>query len=73
MQVATGKVVDGKIVVEGVSLPEGTRVIVFATDTETMVRLSPTEAAELEAALDEADREKGITAEELLERLHKYG
>jgi hypothetical protein len=39
MQVATGKVVNGKVVVEGLSLPDGT----------------------------------GISAEELFERLRKYG
>jgi hypothetical protein len=73
MQVATGKVVDGKIVVEGMSLPEGTVVTVFANDAETAIRLSPAEEAELTSALDEADREEGISAEELFERLRKYG
>ena len=73
MQVATGKVVNGKVVVEGLSLPEGTIVTVFANNAEPTVRLSPAEESELAAALDEADRDEGISAEELLERLRKYG
>ena len=73
MQVATGKVIDGRIVLEGTSLPEGAVVTVFAANVETTIRLSPTESAELESALNDADLEEGITAEELFERLQKYG
>ena len=73
MQVISGTVVDGKIVVEGLSLPEGTVVTVFARDEESPVKLSPAEEAELLEALDEADREEGISAEELFDRLRKYG
>ncbi len=73
MQVATGKVIDGRIVLEGTSLPEGAVVTVFAANVETTIRLSPTESAELESALNDADFEEGITAEELFERLQKYG
>lgn len=73
MQVATGTVVAGKIVVEGLSLPEGTLVTVLTRDTEPLVRLSSEEEAELLDALDEADREEGISAEELFERLRRHG
>lgn len=73
MQVATGKVINGKVVVEGLSLPEGSLVTVFANDAEAPVGLSPADAVELDAALDDADREEGISAEELFERLRKYG
>jgi hypothetical protein len=73
MQVATGTVVEGKIVVEGLSLPEGTLVTVLTRDDEPTVRLSPQEEAELLEALDEADREEGISAEELFERLRRHG
>ncbi len=72
MQVVTGKVIDGRIVLEGTSLPEGAIVTVFAANTETTVRLSSTESAELESALENADREEGITSKELFERLQKY-
>ena len=73
MQVATGTVVAGKIVVDGLSLPEGTLVTVLTRDPEPPVRLSPEEEAELLDALDEADREEGISAEELFERLRRHG
>jgi hypothetical protein len=73
MQVASGTVVDGKVVVEGLSLPEGTVVTVFAREDEAPVKLSPAEEAELLEALDEADRDEGISAEELFDRLRKYG
>lgn len=73
MQVITGTVVEGKVVVEGVSLPDGTVVTVFARGDESPVKLSEAEKAELREALDEADREEGISAEELYERLRNYG
>src|SRR6266702_2701258 len=73
MQVITGIVVDGKVVVEGLSLPEGSVVTVFARDEESPVKLPPAEEAELLDALDEADREEGISAEELFDRLRKHG
>jgi hypothetical protein len=73
MQVATGKVIGGRIILEGTNLPEGAVVTVFAANSETMIRLSSTESAELESALEDADHEEGITAKELFERLDKYG
>lgn len=71
MQVVTGTVVEGKVVLEGASLPEGTVVTVFAKDLEETVRLPSPLQAELEEALDEADREEGIYGDELLEKLRK--
>jgi hypothetical protein len=73
MQLATGTVVDGKVVVEGLSLPEGTVVTIVTRDLEATVRLSPAEEAELLEALDEADREEGISGTELFARLRRFG
>jgi hypothetical protein len=73
MQIATGTVINGKIVLEGTSLPEGTVVTVLARDDDAPVKLSPQEEAELLQALEEADREEGITAEELFARLQRFG
>ncbi len=73
MQVASGTVVDGKVVVEGLSLPEGTVVTVLARGDEAPVRLPSDQEAELLLALDEADREEGISAEELFARLRRFG
>lgn len=75
MQVATGTVVNGKVVLEGVVLPEGSLVTVLAGDAQAGVRLSPEDEAELLAAVDEADQdpEAGSPVGELLDRLRKYG
>jgi hypothetical protein len=73
MQIASGTVVGGKIVVEGLSLPDGTPVTVLARGDEVAVRLPHEQEAELLDALDEADREEGISAEELFSRLRRFG
>ena len=73
MQLITGTVVQGKVVLEGASLPEGAHVAVFAKDSDAVVRLLAPLQAELEEALAEADREDGISGDEFLERLRKYG
>jgi hypothetical protein len=73
MQVATGTVIDGKVIIEGLSPPEGTLVTVATRESEATVRLLPSDEAELLEALDEADREEGISAEELFERLRRFG
>lgn len=73
MQAATGTVINGKVVLEGVTLPEGALVTVLSSDTEASIKLSPTEEADLTAALDEADREAGSAAEVVLERPRKFG
>jgi hypothetical protein len=73
MQLATGTVVNGKVVVEGLDFPEGTVVTVLTRDDEPPVKLSPEDEAELLQALDEADRQEGITADELFARLQRLG
>ena len=73
MQVVTGTVIGGKVVLEGVWLPEGTVVTLIAKDSESTVRLPPALQAELEEALEEADREEGISGDELLDKLRKHG
>ena len=73
MQLATGTVIDGKVVVEGLALPEGTVVTVLTRDDEETVQLSVADEVELLEALDEADREEGMSAEELFTRLRRFG
>ena len=73
MHVIKGTVVGGKIILSQGSLPEGVEVGVFVARQEGSVRLSPVLQKELEDALDEADREEGISAEELFAELRKYG
>ena len=73
MQIASGTIVGGKVVVEGLSLPEGTVVSILARGDEVAVRLPPNQEAELLEALDDADRVDGISAEELFARLRRFG
>ena len=73
MQLVTGTVIGGKVVLEGISVPDGTVVTIFAKDSEATVRLPPALQAELEEALEEADREEGIPGDDLLDKLRKYG
>ena len=54
-------------------LPDGTAVTVIARGDEVVVWLSGAQEAELLEALDEADREEGISAEELFTRLRRFG
>lgn len=72
MQLATGKVVNGQVVVEGLDLPEGTSVTILTRDDAPAVKLSREDEAELLQALDEADAEEGISAEELFARLQRF-
>ncbi len=73
MHVATGTVVGGKIVVEGLALPEGTIVTVLTPGEEPAVRLAPAQERALLEAIDEADREQGGAGPEFIESLRRYG
>jgi hypothetical protein len=69
MKIATGKVVGGKVVVEGEALEEGASVTVLSRDGEKGFTLSPEEEAELLLAIAEADRGETISSEEVLAKL----
>lgn len=71
MQVVTGTVVGGKVIVEGLDLAEGETVTVLTQESEQEVHLSPEEEAELLEAIAEADRGETISAEELFARLDR--
>ena len=73
MHIATGVVVEGRVALDGASLPEGTQVTVLTHDTAPIVVLPPHFQAELEDALDEADGEPDIPAEELFADLQRFG
>jgi hypothetical protein len=73
MKIATGKVVDGKVVLEGVKLEEGASVTVLARDDEGGFTLTPEEEAELLLSIAEADRGETVSAEEVLANLaHRH-
>jgi hypothetical protein len=69
MKIATGKVVDGKVVLEGVALDEGASVTVLARDDEGGLDLTPEQEAELLLSIAEADRGETISADEVLAKL----
>ena len=71
MQVATGTVVNGKIVVEGVPLREGSLVTVVARGADEGFTLSPEQEDELLAAMAEIDRGEYVSLDELLQSLPK--
>jgi hypothetical protein len=73
MQLVTGTVVEGKVVLSGVTLPEGAVVTVLAQEAQASVKLPAHLQAELEDALTEADREEGISADELFAKLEQRG
>ena len=73
MHISTGTVVGGKIVVEGLSLPEGAVVTVLTPEDDKIVKLPPELQKELIAAIDEADQEVGGGGPEFIESLKRYG
>jgi hypothetical protein len=73
MQVTTGTVVGGKVVVEGVPLVEGAVVAVLSREIEAPLVLSTEDEEALLAAMDEISRGEFVSAEDLLESLRKYG
>jgi hypothetical protein len=69
MKIATGKVVGGKVVIDGEFLEEGESVTVLARDAENGFTLSPEDEAELLLSIAEADRGETFSAEEVLAKL----
>jgi len=73
MKVATGIVVDGKVVVEGEPLAEGSVVTVVAREDDEGFDVSPEEEAALLAAIAEADRGELVSWKDLREQLRRFG
>ena len=70
MKVATGKVVDGKVVVEGAALLEGASVTVLVRENDETFEATQDQEAQLLRALTEADHGDFVDSEQLLKRLH---
>jgi hypothetical protein len=73
MKVATGRVVGGKVVLEGEPLAEGSVVTVVAREDDETFEVSPEEERALLEAISEADRGRVVSWEELREQLRRYG
>lgn len=69
MRVAKGKVVSGRVVVEGEPFEEGTIVTVIAREDIEMFELGPEEEQALLASIAEAERGETVDGEEVLRRL----
>lgn len=69
MQVSTGTVVNGKIVLEGVVLAEGAVVTVVTRGADESFSLTPAQEDELDASMAEIERGEFITLEDLLQSL----
>ena len=69
MQVATGTVVNGKIVLEGVPLTEGAIVTVVTRGANESFSLTEAQENELLAAMAEIERGEYLSLEELLQSL----
>jgi len=67
------RIVDGQAVSDELPLPEGKEVTIWVPEDEDEegIHLTPEEEAELDAALEEADREEGIPAEQVLRELRE--
>lgn len=69
MQVATGTVVDGKIVLEGVTLADGARVTVVTRGADEGFMLSETQENALLDSLSQIERGQSVSLEELIASL----
>ncbi len=66
MQVSTGTVVNGKIVLEGVALTEGAVVTVVTRGAAESFSLTPAQEEELIASMAEIERGDFLTLQDLL-------
>ena len=71
MQLATGTVVGGKIVVAGEPFPEGTVVTILAREAHEAFEVPPELEAELLESIAQADRGETISADEALRRMRR--
>lgn len=69
MQVATGTVVNGKIVLEGVPLAEGAVVAIVTRGADEGFKLTEAQENDLLLAMAEIERGEYVTLEELLKSL----
>ena len=73
MKVATGTVVNGKVVVEGETLAEGETVTVLLRDNDETFELTSEEETELLESIASIERGEFVSGEQLLERLRRFG
>ena len=69
MLVTSGKVVDGKVVIEGSPLPEGEVVTVLAREPGEDFVLTPEQESFLTESAEQARRREVISGDEMLRRI----
>ena len=69
MRVTSGKVVSGRVVVEGEALPEGSIVTILSREADETFQLDEPAERELLESIAEADRGELVPAEEVLKSL----
>jgi hypothetical protein len=69
MRIANGRIVDGKVEVEGEPLAEGSIATVLVRDEDEGFQVPSNQEAALLAAIDEADRRELIDGADLLRNL----
>jgi hypothetical protein len=69
MKVATGKIVGGKVVLDGADFAEGATVTVLAREDDGSFEASPELESALLQAIDEVRRGDAVSGEGLLARL----
>jgi hypothetical protein len=73
MKVATGKIVGGKVVLDGEPLTEGSVVTVVAREDDETFDVSAEDEKALVAAIAQAERGEVISWENLREQLRRFG
>lgn len=71
MKLTTGTVIDGKVVLQGEPLREGSVVTVLAPEDDESFDVPAELEAELEQSLAEAARGQTVAADEVLRRLRR--
>ena len=73
MRITSGRVVAGKVLIEGEPLPDGSVVTVLARDADETFELDPIAETELLESIAEADRGDTVPAEQVLRSLKSWG
>ena len=71
MRIATGKVIKGKLELDGDALEEGATVTVLVPEPDETFELNPSEEAALEESLKQAAQGQFVDAEALLRELRQ--
>ncbi len=72
MRIVTGKVIEGKVVIDGAPFQEGARVTVIGADDSETFELGPEDEAALLSAIGEANHGEMVDGVELVAKLSSH-